>query len=414
MKNIIFAFFSIVFLFVFAAYSFAQTQDKTYKDVTLSNGSSSSGSSGGYQNTSSVNSGIVFPNTLTTNDYRLDTGVLAVMSLSNNDIVFSSPTPTEVSTATLTIPITIQIGITVQTLQGHIRQVKFRVSNGTVPDSSLPFTTVYSSNSASVPLNSGTFYATSSFTPGLNYIQWYAQNDISADGNIGTFILNVPSLSNVTILKPQASAEPVPDIKADIVAVSTFTQAMVKIYIDKGASISTTTVTPLYQRNGSQLTGVNGVTVSSSGLNATVNYKYDGIGAETLNPGAQYTMMIAVEYPTNPFMNFYSTSTFTVGGGPIPTLIPYPSPYNPKSGDTMKIKYALAEPSSVTITIRDRSGRIVRKLTGQPGNAGLNIAEWDGRTYSGDTVANGVYICEIIAKGGKENRRYVSFAVLRK
>jgi flagellar hook assembly protein FlgD len=107
--------------------------------------------------------------------------------------------------------------------------------------------------------------------------------------------------------------------------------------------------------------------------------------------------------------------TFSIDSKPIAQLLPYPSPYNPNSDKSMKIKYVLNEAASVTINIYDRSGKFISKVLDEfSGLAGTNYAEWDVRSYTGDSIANGIYICEIIANNGKENRRYRSFAILRK
>jgi flagellar hook assembly protein FlgD len=76
----------------------------------------------------------------------------------------------------------------------------------------------------------------------------------------------------------------------------------------------------------------------------------------------------------------------------------------------------LANESSVTIKLYNKAGKIVRKLiqsSYEYGKAGTNEIEWDGKNYAGETLATGVYICEIIANSSYgEQRRYTALAIV--
>ena len=90
-------------------------------------------------------------------------------------------------------------------------------------------------------------------------------------------------------------------------------------------------------------------------------------------------------------------------------LLPnYPNPFNPETW----IPYRLAEDAFVTLTIYDRSGRVVRRL-----DVGHQIAEvyesrakaiyWDGRTEFGERVASGVYFYHLSAGNYSATRKMV-------
>lgn len=82
----------------------------------------------------------------------------------------------------------------------------------------------------------------------------------------------------------------------------------------------------------------------------------------------------------------------------------------------MTIRFMIDKQAFVTVNIYDRAGKLVSSVIDSVSkSAGENKVSWNGKSYSGDNLANGVYICEIIMKsGGKENKRYKSFAILRK
>ncbi|MDD2524649.1 MAG: FlgD immunoglobulin-like domain containing protein [Endomicrobiaceae bacterium] len=96
-------------------------------------------------------------------------------------------------------------------------------------------------------------------------------------------------------------------------------------------------------------------------------------------------------------------------------MLTYPSPFNPKR-EKIKIRYLLANESRVTIKLYNKAGKIVKNLVQSSydyGKAGTNEIEWDGRNYAGETLATGVYICEIIANSSDgEHRRYTALAIV--
>ena len=89
-------------------------------------------------------------------------------------------------------------------------------------------------------------------------------------------------------------------------------------------------------------------------------------------------------------------------------LANYPNPFNPETW----IPYRLAEDAFVTLTIYDRSGRVVRTL-----EVGHRIAatyesqskaiHWDGKNRLGESVASGVYFYTLTAGDYSATRKMV-------
>lgn len=397
-------FFSVLFILFCVSFSYAQNQN--YKgDVSISDGNSEavSSSNNKYKASTSVNNGIVFTETASTMDYILDTGVLASIALPpNNDIVFSNQIPSDGSISSSTA---VNAGVTVTTFQGYLRQVKCRVSHGAVPNSSDPWYEEWDVESEAVAEKSFSVTVSSGLKPGANYIEWYAQNTVSANGRTVLYKIIVAGESGyVKIIEPASVGSTRPLIKAELYSPYGFSKSSVTISLYVGKS--TVSATPLYSVTGDYSN------VILDEIKGTLEYKYDGI---PLKPDQEYSVYIEMLDNGTPSEIFSALSSFMASKEPIALLLPYPSPYNPKAGYPMKIKYAIDEDASVTINIYDRAGKFVSKvIDSQRRSVGVNEEEWYAKHYSGEGLANGIYICEIIAKGGNENRRYVSFAILRK
>jgi flagellar basal-body rod modification protein FlgD len=57
-----------------------------------------------------------------------------------------------------------------------------------------------------------------------------------------------------------------------------------------------------------------------------------------------------------------------------------------------------SEASSMTIKVRDASGRVVYETTAQPRTPGEHLFTWDGTKTNGETAADGVYSIDIVAR----------------
>lgn len=72
----------------------------------------------------------------------------------------------------------------------------------------------------------------------------------------------------------------------------------------------------------------------------------------------------------------------------------YPNPFNP----TTNIRFQLSEPSNVTVTVYDVTGREVKNLImGRELGVGSHSAEWDGTDLHGRAVVSGVYLYRVDA-----------------
>lgn len=394
--------FSVFFVLFAVSISYAAQK---YQDVSLSDGVSES-SAGNYKNTVSVNNGIIFTTATATMDYILDTGSLTPFYFPpNDDIVFFDHFPTDTMTSTTTV---VQVGVTVKTLQSnsYLRQIKYRVSSGNVPNPQDQYTEVWNSaNEQYAKEKTVSALVTSGLKPGTNYIEWYAQNDKNVNGRTVIYVINIEGGGYVKIIEPKvgsiASAEPL--IKAQIHSSNTFDKDKVSIKFYVGKSTITATAFHVVDSNTIDMNTI----IDDAG---NLIYKYAG---KSLISETDYS--VCIEMLDNADELFSAISHFQISKEPISQLLPYPSPYNPKSGKPLKIKYIIDDDASVSINIYDRAGKLVSKvIDSERRSVGTNEEKWYAKSYSGEDLANGIYICEIITKSGKENRRYVSFAILRK
>jgi len=73
------------------------------------------------------------------------------------------------------------------------------------------------------------------------------------------------------------------------------------------------------------------------------------------------------------------------------------------SGDPTQIQFKLGAPvETVTITIKDSAGNIVKTITETGFTEGINAIEWDGKNALGDTVTEGEYSFSVSAYDGND------------
>jgi len=107
------------------------------------------------------------------------------------------------------------------------------------------------------------------------------------------------------------------------------------------------------------------------------------------------------------------TITFEIEKSPIVDLATYPNPFAPGQmvggEEGAVIRYVLNQRMNVDINIYDVAGHLVRRFK-DAGQEGINDkVRWNGKTEGGDVVANGIYICELVAG---EYRKYWRIAVV--
>ncbi|MDR2192642.1 MAG: hypothetical protein LBO62_07185 [Endomicrobium sp.] len=384
----------LFFLFTFSVCAFAQGAPQG--DAALSNGGTLS-ENDKYNHISSINSGIVFADALQTLDYRMDTGILARFEPNSDKIQFSTPT----TKVMLGSPISINI----ETSAGNLRQVDYRISTGAVPSDyypDIPYILIWSSASAETNLSSGTFSVVPQFdTTTVYYVEWYAQN---TEGDWRTYTISVEAVAGViaNIIRP---------LPEEYVS----RRPEIEVYIETNKTFKLSNDVKMSLFNG-------GVCISSTFYkstddtersSATVKFRYNDA---QLGLNTTYTLKVEVSDTDNPPKTTATEVTFhTVKHEGLYQFLPYPSPYNPNLGVPFKIKYAIGEDSQVDVNIYDRAGKLVSRVVPSLKQiAGEYVVDWNARSYAGDNLANGVYICEIKAKGSKEERKYISFAILRK
>ena len=101
----------------------------------------------------------------------------------------------------------------------------------------------------------------------------------------------------------------------------------------------------------------------------------------------------------------YAVLAYVVPDGTLSGLTNYPNPFSAGKEST-KVVYVLTKDSDVELRIYTLSGDMVLKQNFTSGGAGgiglaygyTNEFVWDGKNGGGSTVANGMYICELVAR----------------
>jgi hypothetical protein len=82
----------------------------------------------------------------------------------------------------------------------------------------------------------------------------------------------------------------------------------------------------------------------------------------------------------------------------------YPNPFNPST----TVSYRIPERSSVSLSINDIQGRLIRTLVDRTVEPGSYSVRWDARNEDGEMVPSGVYLCRLETGGGSATGRSVS------
>ena len=82
----------------------------------------------------------------------------------------------------------------------------------------------------------------------------------------------------------------------------------------------------------------------------------------------------------------------------------HPNPFNPRT----EIRFSLAAPVAVELSIFDLGGRRLRRLlAGEARPAGVHVQAWDGRDDAGRALASGVYLVRLAAAGQSRAQKLV-------
>ena len=82
----------------------------------------------------------------------------------------------------------------------------------------------------------------------------------------------------------------------------------------------------------------------------------------------------------------------------------YPNPFNP----TTTIRYEIATPGAVTLTVYNVLGQEVAELVSGAQRAGVYEVRWDGTDASGRVAASGVYLYRLTLDGRQSESRIMT------
>ena len=81
----------------------------------------------------------------------------------------------------------------------------------------------------------------------------------------------------------------------------------------------------------------------------------------------------------------------------------YPNPFNPRT----TIRYELAQPSDVLLTIYNQTGRKVRTLVQTNQGSGTQSISWDGRDDTGGQLPSGIYLYRLQVDDEVQTRKLI-------
>jgi hypothetical protein len=129
----------------------------------------------------------------------------------------------------------------------------------------------------------------------------------------------------------------------------------------------------------------------------------------TVNENALVEISVANTITAQTFVTSVSTIQVSVAKVEKGAITNYPNPFNPARNQKTAINYYLESSSDVDIRIYDPFGRLVLIKSFNRGDAsdeavratslGGAIWAWDGKNNAGRTVANGIYLVKVKARG---------------
>ena len=122
---------------------------------------------------------------------------------------------------------------------------------------------------------------------------------------------------------------------------------------------------------------------------------------ESAVPGKSYRYMIGVIDGEGEFVS--PIQSFTMPRSATHLDQNSPNPFNP----TTAIRFTLSEKQTVTISVYDVNGRLVRTLLSGVRETGSHTVTWDGRDSAGVTVGSGVYFYRLDAGKFSDTKKMV-------
>ena len=132
----------------------------------------------------------------------------------------------------------------------------------------------------------------------------------------------------------------------------------------------------------------------------TVEVSAAGYEPGSLNTALTYGTELEFDFELQPLATSVEQ---TSPGAPLAYALHqnFPNPFNP----TTEIRYELAKPSDVAITIYDVLGKEVRTFVKTKLGAGTYAIQWDGKNNEGLLVASGVYFFKLTANAFRQTRK---------
>ncbi len=402
----------IVMMFLLFFSSAAYCETKNFVSV-LSGSSFSKSASGALQTSSFLGQPLVF-SSADSRDLVSQSGFASSISKTSSIyLTFTNQTEDKVFSSQV-----VPVKILVKTSSGTITKIKYKIAQG--EGAAFGDEITYYDNAASTQ-DTILFNENVAFTEGqqINKITVYAMTSYMDKTWSDEYTVKTQGVSsNVSILSPDpltkmSTLDPKIETSEFDIKLTTVTVSLYKgTYLSEANKLYSVSVSSTSQDYSIFDSTTSKISYLNSDIIKEYNSKTGSSVPTVLTSNTEYTLYMTFSNSTvYPSLQF----TFKALGGGVADILTYPSPFNPKR-EKVKIRYLLANESSVTIKLYNKAGKIVRKLiqsSYEYGKAGTNEIEWDGKNYAGETLATGVYICEIIANSSYgEQRRYTALAIV--
>lgn len=96
----------------------------------------------------------------------------------------------------------------------------------------------------------------------------------------------------------------------------------------------------------------------------------------------------------------------STGGPPTQEIFPFPSPFNPKLGQTMTLRFRVSEPKSAKLKILDQFGQSLWQKE-VSAVVGFNDVLWNGKNENGTFAASGVYYVILEIDGSIKSKKRI-------
>ena len=194
----------------------------------------------------------------------------------------------------------------------------------------------------------------------------------------------------------------------------TLTRNGKELVSDDGVSIGGEILVGIFDENGVNVTGSPGHQIVSEidggalreDLTEGFRYDVDSFKNGTvkfivpdLTPGKHLFGFRASDNALNISYVEVSLDVYAASETGLSQVLFYPNPYHPSR--TGYFTFEVSRPSQMSIRIYTVAGRLIRRIDRSVGH-GYNQIEWYGRDWRGDTPADGVYLCHVLARSALE------------